>query len=58
MQHNWADFETWEPIEYDLVYSKMRPRCTYDSFLSELCNLVEAEAEQKMKHGTMSICPQ
>jgi hypothetical protein len=33
IQHNLADFGTWEPIEYDLVYTKMDARCLPDRAL-------------------------
>ena len=48
IQHNLADFGTWEPIEYDLVYTKMDARCSHDAFLTVLCNAVKAQAEAKM----------
>ena len=48
IQHNLADFGTWEPIEYDLVYTKMDARCSHDAFLTALCNAVKAQAEAKM----------
>jgi putative hydrolase of HD superfamily len=48
MQHNLADLSTWEPIEYDLVYSKMDKLCAHDPFLVELCEAVKAQAETKM----------
>ena len=48
IQHNLADFGTWEPIEYDLVYTKMDARCAHDAFLTALCNAVKAQAEAKM----------
>jgi putative hydrolases of HD superfamily len=55
MQHNLADIKTWEPIEYQLVYSKMRPRCMHDKFLEDLCTLVEIEGEQKMIEAGIDI---
>ncbi|MFN8581631.1 MAG: HD domain-containing protein [Gemmatimonadaceae bacterium] len=52
LQHNHADLQTWEPVEYGLVYSKMAPRCHHDTFLSAVCRLVEQEGEQRMvAHG-------
>jgi putative hydrolase of HD superfamily len=32
-QHNLADLSTWEPVEHDLVYTKMDARCGHDAFL-------------------------
>jgi putative hydrolase of HD superfamily len=49
IQHNLADFSTWEEIEYDLVYTKMDEPCSHDSFLREVCDAVKAEAEIKME---------
>jgi putative hydrolase of HD superfamily len=51
VQHNLADFATWEPIEYDLVYTKMDAACAADSFLAALCAAVKAQAERKMAAG-------
>jgi len=34
MQHNLASLETWEPIEYDLVYTKMDAPCAHDRLLT------------------------
>lgn len=48
IQHNLADIDTWEPIEYDLVYTKMLDRCSHDSFLTALCSAVREQAEDKM----------
>lgn len=51
IQHNLADFASWEPIEYDLVYTKMDRPCAGDAFLAAFCNSVKAQAEQKMRAG-------
>ena len=55
IQHNLADFETWEPIEYDLVYTKMDERCSHDAFLTALCNAVKAQAEAKMMAAGVDV---
>ncbi len=56
IQHNHADFSTWEKIEYDLVYTKMDEPCSHDSFLQELCFAVKSQAEEKMKsHGIDTV---
>jgi HD domain-containing protein len=49
VQHNLADFATWEPIEYDLVYSKMDGPCAVDPFLAAFCAAVKEQAERKMR---------
>jgi len=49
IQHNHADFSSWEEIEYDLVYNKMDTPCSHDSFLKELCDAVKSQAEDKMQ---------
>lgn len=51
IQHNHADFSTWEEIEYELVYTKMDKPCSHDTFLKELCNAVKIQAEEKMKEN-------
>ena len=48
LQHNFADFQTWEKIEYDLVYNKMDQHCQHDAFLTDFCNAVKHIAEEKM----------
>jgi putative hydrolases of HD superfamily len=55
IQHNLADFGTWEPIEYDLVYTKMDARCSHDAFLTALCNAVKSQAEAKMVDGGIDV---
>jgi len=55
MQHNLADIKTWEPVEYELLYSKMRPRCVHDKFLESLCATVEAEGEKKLIQAGVDI---
>lgn len=51
VQHNLADFATWEPIEYDLVYTKMDGPCAADPFLAAFCSAVKEQAERKMAAG-------
>jgi putative hydrolase of HD superfamily len=51
VQHNLADFSTWEPIEYDLVYTKMDAPCAADPFLAAFCAAVKEQAESKMRAG-------
>jgi putative hydrolase of HD superfamily len=55
IQHNFADLNTWEEIEYDLVYTKMDNHCQHDALLRSLCNAVKREAEAKMLAGGVNV---
>ena len=55
VQHNLAGIETWTPIEYDLVYTKMDRHCAYDPFLAGLCEAVKAQAEDKMRAAGIAV---
>jgi putative hydrolase of HD superfamily len=55
VQHNLAPFETWEEIEYDLVYTKMDRWCAHDAFLVRLCEGVRADAEAKMRAAGVDV---
>ena len=48
LQHNHADFSTWEEIEYDMCYM-MNKHVIFDETLFELKRQIENDAEQKMK---------
>ena len=48
LQHNHADFSTWEEIEYEMCFM-MDQHVHFDKTLSELKNQIEAAAEAKMK---------
>jgi putative hydrolase of HD superfamily len=48
LQHNHADFATWEEIEYDMSYM-MDKHVLFDDTLFELKRQIENEAEEKMK---------
>jgi putative hydrolases of HD superfamily len=48
LQHNHADFSTWEEIEYDMSYM-MDKHVLFDETLFELKKQIEDGAEQKMK---------
>jgi putative hydrolase of HD superfamily len=50
LQHNHADFSTWEQIEYDMCYM-MDKHVVFDETLFELKKQIEEEAEHKMKLG-------
>lgn len=55
MQHNLAGLETWEPVEYDLVYTKMDALCAHDRLLTEMCEAVKSQAEAKMRAGHVDV---
>ena len=48
LQHNHADFSTWEEIEYDMTFM-MDKHVLFDPALVEIKNQIEQEAEQKMQ---------
>jgi putative hydrolases of HD superfamily len=48
LQHNHADFSTWEEIEYDMSYM-MDKHVLFDSTLLELKNQIENQATEKME---------
>jgi hypothetical protein len=48
LQHNHADFSTWEEIEYDMTYMMDR-QVLFDSALLELKEQIEKQAENKMQ---------
>jgi putative hydrolase of HD superfamily len=55
IQHNLASIETWTPIEYDLVYTKMDQHCAFDRFLVALCEGVKEQAEAKMRAAGIDV---
>ncbi|BAM90009.1 hypothetical protein S58_40230 [Bradyrhizobium oligotrophicum S58] len=55
MQHNLAGLETWQPIEYDLVYTKMDAACCHDPLLADMCAAVKRQAEAKMRAGCVDV---
>jgi len=48
LQHNHADFSTWEEIEYDMTYM-MDKHVLFDPALFELKTQIENEATEKMR---------
>ena len=48
LQHNHADFSTWEEIEYEMTYM-MDKHVQFDSTLFELKTQIEDEATKKMQ---------
>ena len=55
IQHNLAGMESWTPIEYDLVYTKMDQHCAFDPFLAALCEAVKEQAEAKMRAAGIDV---
>jgi putative hydrolase of HD superfamily len=55
LQHNLASLETWQPIEHELVYTKMDKHCGHDSFLKAFCAAVKNDAELKLVEGGISV---
>ena len=54
-QHNLAALSSWEPIEYDLVYTKMDERCAHEPILQALLNVIRNDAEVKMAAGGVDV---
>lgn len=48
LQHNHADFSTWEALEYDMCFM-MDKHVLFDPTLFELKTQIETEAEKKMQ---------
>ncbi|MEM9998398.1 MAG: HD domain-containing protein [Bacteroidota bacterium] len=55
LQHNRADLATWEPVEYELVYTKTGRYTDHDAFLRAFAEAVTAEAETKMQDGGVDV---
>jgi putative hydrolases of HD superfamily len=55
LQHNLAPLETWQPVEYDLVYTKVLQPCMHDEFLEEFARAVIEQAEHKMADGGIDV---
>jgi putative hydrolases of HD superfamily len=55
LQHNLADLATWQPVEYELVYTKMDRYCAHDAFLRALCAAIKDDAERKMIAADVDI---
>lgn len=54
LQHNHADFSTWEEIEYDMSYM-MDKHVQFDETLSELKKQIEADAETEMRSAGVDV---
>lgn len=55
LQHNLASLETWQPIEHELVYTKMDKHCRHDKFLMAFCEVLKNDAELKLVEGGISV---
>ena len=54
LQHNEADIATWEPIEYELIYSR-RPFTDFDTTIDRLREMIENDAEEKLSRSGIDI---
>lgn len=54
LQHNHADFGTWEEIEYDMSYM-MNPHVGFDPVMQQLKDLIEQQAEDKMRAAGVDV---
>lgn len=54
LQHNDADISTWEEIEFDMSYM-MSKHTAFDNTLTLLKDLIEQEAEEKMKQAGVDV---
>lgn len=54
LQHNHADFSTWEEIEYDMSYM-MGQHVGFDPVMRQLKDLIEQQAEDKMQMAGVDV---
>ena len=54
-QHNLAPIETWEPVEYDLAYTKMIQPTAHDAVLRRLAAAIRNKAEQKLAAAGVDV---
>lgn len=54
-QHNLAPTETWEPVEYELIYTKMTRPSAHDATLRCLTVAIRAEAERKLAAAGVDV---
>ncbi|MEM6782388.1 MAG: HD domain-containing protein [Bacteroidota bacterium] len=55
LQHNRATLDTWEPVEYDLVYTKTSRFADHDAFLRAFAEAVTNEADAKLRAGGVDV---
>ncbi|MED0685919.1 HD domain-containing protein [Anoxybacillus ayderensis] len=54
LQHNEAHISTWLEIEYEMLY-KMSEHVNFDSFLSQLKDVIEKDGENKMLEAGIKV---
>ncbi len=54
LQHNDADLSTWEEIEYEMSFM-MDKHTAFDRTLAQLKDLIEQQAETKMRQGGIDV---
>jgi putative hydrolases of HD superfamily len=54
LQHNEADISTWLEIEYAMTY-KLNQHVQFDSFLTQLKDVIEKMGEDKMKEAEIEV---
>ncbi len=54
-QHNLAAIETWEPVEHDLVYTKMIQPTAHDAMLRRLAAAMRDSAEDKLAEAGVDV---
>jgi putative hydrolase of HD superfamily len=54
LQHNDAPLSTWEELEYEMSFM-MGKHTDFDPVLSQLKELIEAQAETKMRQGGVDV---
>ncbi len=56
IQQNWADLDTWTPIEHKMVFM-LGQYTDFDPVLEQLKDLVEAEGERKLQQANIDTEP-
>lgn len=54
-QHNLAPIETWEPVEHDLVCTKMIQPTAHDAMLRHLAAAIRDSAEDKLAEAGVDV---
>jgi len=55
LQHNLADLDSWTPVEFDLVFTKMDAECAHDRTLRSVLGVIRGRAERKMVEGGIDV---
>ncbi len=48
IQHNLSHIATWEPIEFELMHTKLRPSCAHEAFLDRVAATVAQQGDEKL----------